>query len=68
MYNDPVSNRDALRKEVEHVPDQLIGEVLDFIAFLKVRRSAKHEEALVSEPLLARDWLTPEEDKAWASL
>jgi hypothetical protein len=63
-----VSNRDALRKEIESVPDPLIGEVLDFIAFLKVRRSTKHEEALVSEPLLAKEWLTPEEDKAWANL
>ncbi len=26
------------------------------------------ETALLSERLLARDWLRPEEDKAWASL
>lgn len=68
MYNGSVSGREALRKEIETVPDPLIGEVLDFIAFLKARKSAKFEEALLSEPLIAKEWLLPEEEKAWASL
>jgi len=34
----------------------------------KARPIAMGEEALLSESLLARDWLRPEEDLAWASL
>ena len=34
----------------------------------KARPMAVSEEAHLSESLLAKDWLRPEEDLAWASL
>jgi len=34
----------------------------------KARPSRVSEEALLSESLLAEDWLRPEEDLAWANL
>ncbi len=34
----------------------------------KARPISVGEEALLTEPLLAKDWLKPEEDAAWASL
>lgn len=34
----------------------------------KARPIGVGEEALISESLLAKDWLRPEEDLAWASL
>jgi hypothetical protein len=34
----------------------------------KARPSTVSEEALLSESLLAKDWLRPEEDLAWANL
>ncbi len=39
------------------------------ISIVAVRPNKKlSETALLSEKVLARDWLRPEEDKAWASL
>jgi hypothetical protein len=34
----------------------------------KARQRIPGEEALVSESVLAKDWLRPEEDRAWANL
>jgi len=34
----------------------------------KARPIAVGEEALLSESMLAKDWLRPEEDLAWANL
>ncbi|MFH0982049.1 MAG: DUF2281 domain-containing protein [Planctomycetota bacterium] len=62
-------NREALIHEVEQVPESLLGEISDFIHFLKAKQNQdQFETALVSEPLLARDWLKPEEDATWADL
>jgi len=44
--------------------------ILDFIQFIaEVKTNDEvHEAMLLAEPLLAQDWLTPEEDEAWAHL
>jgi hypothetical protein len=58
-----------IEKEVSQLPEQLQREVYDFARFL---RHKKEDESfnglLLSESALARDWNTPEEDAAWASL
>ena len=36
--------------------------------FAKARATKIGEEALLNESLLAKDWLRPEEDLAWANL
>jgi hypothetical protein len=44
-------------------------EILDFIHFLKRKASKKRiETVILSEPVLEKDWLSPEEDKAWKDL
>ena len=51
------------------MPEPLQHEVYDFVRFL--RRKTEEERfngLLLSESALARDWSTPEEDAAWASL
>lgn len=48
--------------------EPLVAEVLDFCLFLKSRHPHASEEALLSEAVLAKDWLTPEEDDAWSAL
>ena len=44
MYNEPVSNRDALRKEIQDLPDSMLGEVVDFVRILKSKKRVSGEE------------------------
>jgi hypothetical protein len=66
---DAMSTRELIEKEVTSLPEPLQREVYDFARFLRLKRD---EDAfnglLLSESALARDWNTPEEDAAWASL
>ncbi|MFQ5494887.1 MAG: DUF2281 domain-containing protein [Phycisphaerae bacterium] len=56
-------------KGIEHVPEPLLQEVLDFIRFVQSRvSSGRFETAVASEPSLRKDWLKPEEDAAWQGL
>ncbi len=55
--------------EVEDFPEPLLDEVLDFVNFLKSKMiSSKMDTAWASESSLKKDWLLPEEDKAWQNL
>jgi hypothetical protein len=63
----------TLLREAKDMPDALIDETLDFVRYLKSRydleaRSVRLETTLLSESSLAKDWLRPEEDEAWADL
>ena len=58
-----------LESELEHVPDAVLDEVLDFVHFLKTRIATEGlSTAIVSESALRKDWLRPEEDEAWQNL
>lgn len=66
---DPTSIRDVLLAELQGIPDPLLEEVVDFVRFLKSKRAQEHfETALLSENVLQKDWLLPEEDEAWRDL
>jgi hypothetical protein len=62
--------KQLLLNEIETIPESTLKEVLDFLLFIKARESQQEqlEISLLSEPLLAEDWLTPEEDEAWQHL
>lgn len=62
--------KEQVIQEIEHIPEPLLNEVLDFIQFLKYKHLSqkKLETALLSESSLQKDWLTLEEDKAWQHL
>lgn len=60
-----MSTRDDLLRELDGAPEPVVLEVL---AYLRRRKSRGGETALLSEAVLARDWLRPEEDEAWADL
>lgn len=60
---DAMSARDEIHRELDKLPEPALEEVL---AFLRAKRIG--EAALLAEPLLAREWLRPEEDEAWADL
>jgi hypothetical protein len=60
---------EALMREVEGVPPEILDEILDFARFLKSKSSRDRlETAILSESVLSEDWLTPEEDQAWKHL
>lgn len=63
-----MSKRELIARELDRLPEQDLDRLL---SFLRSRREA-HTDAmlptLAAESALAKDWLTPEEDAAWASL
>jgi hypothetical protein len=64
-----MSTRDLIEKEVTSLPESLQREVYDFARFLHQQNSGDaFNGLLLSETALAKDWNTPEEDAAWASL
>jgi hypothetical protein len=64
-----MTTRDLLMHEMQQVPEALLGEILDFVRFVKAQRTQERlETAMVSEAVLAKDWLRPEEDAAWQDL
>lgn len=64
-----MSKKELLIKEIKKAPDDLVGEMLDFLGYLRLKRIQElGATALASEDTLKKDWLRPEEDKAWAKL
>jgi hypothetical protein len=61
--------KETLHKEIDTLPDEYAGELLDFVNYLKGKFSRKKREVtLLSESSLKKDWLSPEEDDAWQNL
>jgi len=64
-----MSKKDTIISELNNLPENLIEEILDYIDFLKSKSlKGKSELTLMSESSLRKDWLKPEEDKAWQDL
>jgi len=67
-----METREVIQKEIEAFPEPYLEEILDFIHFLKGKASKKRmemmETAILSESVLAKDWLSLEEDEAWKNL
>jgi hypothetical protein len=64
-----LSDRDILLHEIDTLPAEYLGEVVDFVEYIKLKQLKKIPETmLLSEASLAREWDTPEEDEAWRNL
>jgi len=64
-----MNRKQLIAKEIAQVPEPLLEEVLDFVRFLKSKcAQEKLETSLLSESSLKKDWLSPEEEKAWQHL
>ena len=64
-----MSKRELLIHEIEQTPEADLEETLDFVHFLKTKRTKEHLDiTLASENSLLKDWLRPEEDQAWQNL
>jgi hypothetical protein len=62
-----MSKRELIVRELDHIREQDLDKLLAYLRSLK-----EHAEdtmpALAAQSSLAKEWLTPEEDAAWASL
>ena len=64
-----MSTTELVGQELAALPEALQREVYDFVRFLRARsQDEKFDGLRVSESALSKDWNTPEEDAAWASL
>ena len=64
-----MSTRELIDKEVASLPEDLQRKVHEFAMRLKQHaRDESFNGAELSEPVLARDWNSPEEDAAWSNL
>jgi hypothetical protein len=63
-----MSKRELIARELDHLPDQDLDKLLAFLRLLKEAHAEATMPALAAESSLAKDWLTPEEDVAWANL
>ncbi len=64
-----MNTKQLIESEVAALPEPLQREVYDFARFLRAKRDEESVNGLLlSETALARDWNTPEEEAAWASL
>ena len=64
-----MQTKELIQKEIEFFPEPYLEEILDFIHFLKEKASKNGNETMIlSESVLARDWLSSEEDEAWKNL
>ena len=63
-------NKKALIEEIETLPSYFIDEIYHYVSFLKKAKMQieTNEITIASEAALAKDWLLPEEEAAWADL
>jgi len=63
-----MSKREQIAQEIGRLSDADLDRLLAFARTLADQHAEASLPALAAEPVLAADWLTPEEDAAWASL
>jgi hypothetical protein len=63
-----VSKRELIADELRELQDQDLDKLLAFLRSLKESHAENAVPTLAAESALAKDWLTPEEDTAWADL
>ncbi|MCX6271946.1 MAG: DUF2281 domain-containing protein [Bacteroidetes bacterium] len=63
------TSKNLICNELANLPDSLVQEVLTYIDYLKFKKNTdKLNTAFASEKVLAKDWLTVEEDEVWKDL
>jgi hypothetical protein len=59
--------KEKIINELDLFKENELSEILDFIEFLKIKHAIS-DVTLASEAILAKDWLSPEEDETWEHL
>jgi hypothetical protein len=60
--------RDLIDRELDRTPQQEIDKLLTQLKFLRDTQVEAVLPILAAESSLSKDWLSPEEDAAWADL
>jgi hypothetical protein len=63
-----MGKREMIAQELGRLSEQDLDRLLLFLRTLGEEHAEASIPALAAEHSLAKDWLTPEEDDAWASL
>ena len=64
---DNMSKQQKLERLISNIPDNKLDIVLAFVEFI-LNHETEVNNSLLSEPSLAKDWMTEEEDSAWENL
>ena len=63
-----MGERELIARELDRLPEQDLDRLMAFLSALKEAHADAALPMLAAESALAKDWLTPEEDAAWADL
>ena len=63
-----MGKKDIILQELEGVRDSDLDALLGFVHSLKRKNAEDAAPELLAESSLMKDWLSPEEDAAWADL
>lgn len=64
-----MTKKELLINEIQQIPESFLDDVFDFINYLKIKIAKEEiDTAVMSEPSLSKDWLSPEEEEAWQNL
>jgi len=63
-----MSKRELIARELSRLSERDFDRILAFVRKIEEGQAEAAAPALAAESALAKDWLSPEEDAAWASL
>jgi hypothetical protein len=63
-----MSKRELIAQELGRLSDQDLDRLLAFLRTMEEDHAEAALPAMAAQSALAKDWLSPEEDAAWASL
>lgn len=63
-----MSKRDLIVQELDRLPEQDLDRLMAFLHALSETHAEAAVPQIAAESSLAKDWLTPEQDAAWANL
>ena len=63
-----MGKRELIARELDRLPERDLDKLLAFMRAINEMKSDAATPLLAAETSLAKDWLSPEEDSAWADL
>lgn len=64
-------NKKKIEETLNKIADEYVGDILEYLRVLQFKQKAPLHEIssmLLSEQSLAKEWLSKEEEEAWANL
>jgi hypothetical protein len=67
-YDKGVGKREIIARELDRLPERDLDKLLAFLRAINEHSADATAPMIAAETALAKDWLSPEEDSAWADL